>query len=41
MPEGKAREDDVSLGGEPFLDSQEVCVSLSHIYRLRAWKCRI
>jgi hypothetical protein len=26
MPEGMAREEDVSLGGEPFLDCQVVCV---------------
>ena len=32
MPEGMAREEDVSLGGEPFLDCPEVCVSLPHIY---------
>ena len=32
MPEGMAREEDVSLGGELFLDCPEVCWSLSLTY---------
>jgi len=32
MPEGMAREEDGSLGGEPFLDCPEVCLSLSLTY---------